>query len=165
MIHESESKHPSADGVSCDAAEAHARTMEKLAEGCRRSKQSDGLSKVSYFTSREWPCTRGLVLWQHIAGRRRSPFPVRACVCVLFPVLPPLPRRATPAGSHQPALSSRYDDTSLPPRRGAQVHAPPLWPCPPPHASPRQKLQPHQAVSRLPPHLLLSDAGGPRSGE
>lgn len=31
--------------------------------------------------------------------------------------------------------------------------------------SPRQKLQPHQAVSRLPPHLLLSDAGGPRSGE
>jgi hypothetical protein len=32
MIHESESKHPSADGVSCDAAEAHARTMEKLAE-------------------------------------------------------------------------------------------------------------------------------------
>jgi len=123
-----------------------------------------------------------------LSRRRRSPFPVRP---------PVLPRRATLARAHLPALSSRYDDTSLPPRRGAQVHAhlphslsscsssariaarsrrtpclhvpagdaiirPALPAC---ACSPCQKLQPHQAVSRLLPHLLSSDAGGPRSGE
>jgi hypothetical protein len=47
-----------------------------------------------------------------------------AGVALPFPVRPPvLPLRPTLAGAHLPALSSRYDDTSLPPRRGAQVHA------------------------------------------
>lgn len=112
---------------------------------------------------------RVLVLCQHIAHgvasrgvacrvvsclsrRLRSPF--------RFPCVrrPPWFSRggATPtptltlAGSHPPALSSRYHDTSLPPRRGAHVHA--HLPCPhappPPHESRRAIDKLHASTSQ-----------------